>query len=99
MGGGGVVAGMPPAVVVLAALLLEELLEKGLEKLNRLLLLLGDPELDDDETVDAGLFWPLAWICLTVTPAAAFFAMADDELLSSDFFKLNNFIVRLGGEW
>ena len=45
MGGGGP-AGVPSLAVALL------LLEKGLEKLKRLLLVV--PE---DETVDAGLFW------------------------------------------
>ncbi len=85
MGGGGLVlvVGMPPPPA--PAGLGEELLEKGLEKLNRLL--------DDDETVDAGLFWFLAWICLTVTPPPTFFVLLADEL-PSDFLRLN-FIVML----
>ncbi len=84
MGGGGLVVGMPPAAAFVAALV-EELLEKGLEKLNRLL---------DDETVDAGLSWFLAWICLTVTPPPAFFVLlANDDELLSDFLRLNFIVI------
>ena len=86
MGGGGLVGTLPAADVALA----EELLVKGLEKLNRLL----EPEEPEVETVDAGLAWFWAWICLTVTPAPLFFALAADDV-PSDFLRLNFIVLML----
>lgn len=88
MGGGGL-AGTPAAEVALV----EELLVKGLEKLNRLL----EPEEPEVETVEAGLAWFWAWICLTVTPAPLFFELAADTAddVPSDFLRLNFIVLML----